>query len=418
MGLGNVRQPEFGQRLRRLREERGLSQRDVAGDVVNPSYISLLESGSRVPTLEVVVRLAQVLGVSIEDLAGSVVLPGGDGVDTDRDGRLVLDILARSALDFGDLPDAQQRFQAAYTSARDDGQTVAALEYGLALQEILALRADRQARHDHLAELAELADRLGVPEVRLKIEIDRAAAMRDIGEPRKALALAEHAAQHIGGSELACTSEHVRVLGVLISIRSETGDIAGLDALVDQMFDVATKIDSRPVLGRAHWAASVAFARSGDTASAERHVRYAKEMLATPATPLWEWARFSRAAASALLDADVELTEVEQFLRAARATLSMVDVPGESAQLRVVEARFALASGDAAHALDLARREPGELPDTELLRLRMTEGGALRELGRLDEAVVALRSAVELCERLELFKQAATIWREIDGLRS
>ncbi|MFC7617417.1 helix-turn-helix domain-containing protein [Actinokineospora soli] len=71
-----IRQPEFGQRLRRLRLAKGLSQRDVAGTVVNPSYISLLESGARVPTLEVVMQLAAALEVAPEDLAGITVPTG------------------------------------------------------------------------------------------------------------------------------------------------------------------------------------------------------------------------------------------------------------------------------------------------------------------------------------------------------
>lgn len=416
MGLGNIRQPEFGQRLRQLREERGLSQRDVAGDVVNPSYISLLESGARVPTLEVVVRLAQVLEVSLQDMVGSMVLPGGE--TGDRDGRLVLDILARSSLDFGDLADAQKRFESAYSSARADDQLVASLEYGIALQEILLLRAQREGRAEHLRELAELAARLDVPEVTLKIEIDRAAATRDQGQLREALELAEHAAEHIGATALAGTSEHVRVLGVLISIRCETGDIADLPSLVDRMLDVAEKIDSAPVVGRAHWVACVAFARTGHAERAQRHVRYAKEMLATPATPLWEWARFARAAASALLDADADVAEVEQFVRGAHATLSMVDVPGEAVLLRVLEARYALATGNAEQAWELSRDEPAELPNGDLVRLRLTRGRALHALGRTEEGVVALRSAAQLCEKLEIFRLASQIWREIDEARS
>ena len=40
--------PTLGQRLRSLRIERGLSQADLAGDLVSPSYVSLIESGPAV----------------------------------------------------------------------------------------------------------------------------------------------------------------------------------------------------------------------------------------------------------------------------------------------------------------------------------------------------------------------------------
>jgi phage tail protein X len=147
-------------------------------------------------------------------------------------------------------------------------------------------------------------------------------------------------------------------------------------------------------------------------------VHYAKEMLATPATPLHEWARFSLAAASALLDADADLAEVEQFLRGAQATMTMVELPGEAGRLRVLEARFALASGDCAGALELTRQDHAGLPDGDMIRMRATEGRALVRLERVDEAIVALRAAAGLCERLEMFKHATAIWREIDDLHS
>src|SRR5215467_14755175 len=54
----------LGQRLRTLRIERGLSQADLAGDLVSPSYISLIESGRRSPERDVLEGLARRLGCS------------------------------------------------------------------------------------------------------------------------------------------------------------------------------------------------------------------------------------------------------------------------------------------------------------------------------------------------------------------
>ncbi len=39
----------LGQRLRALRVERGLSQAELAGDLVSPSYVSLIEADRRSP---------------------------------------------------------------------------------------------------------------------------------------------------------------------------------------------------------------------------------------------------------------------------------------------------------------------------------------------------------------------------------
>ena len=56
--------PTLGQRLRALRIERGLSQSDLAGDLVSPSYISLIESDRRSPERDVLDGLARRLGCS------------------------------------------------------------------------------------------------------------------------------------------------------------------------------------------------------------------------------------------------------------------------------------------------------------------------------------------------------------------
>jgi len=62
----------FVVRLREVREKRGLSQKELAeltgGHVSNLSYY---ESGRRIPSLELFVKIARVLGVSTDYLLGN-----------------------------------------------------------------------------------------------------------------------------------------------------------------------------------------------------------------------------------------------------------------------------------------------------------------------------------------------------------
>src|SRR5437764_5907935 len=63
------RQPEtIGARLRRLRHERGLSQRELASPGVSYAYISRIEADARRPSVKALRRLAPKLGVSVEYL--------------------------------------------------------------------------------------------------------------------------------------------------------------------------------------------------------------------------------------------------------------------------------------------------------------------------------------------------------------
>ena len=61
----SANQPEtIGQRLRRLRLERGLSQRELSAPGVSYAYISRIEAGTRQPSVKALRKLAPKLGVS------------------------------------------------------------------------------------------------------------------------------------------------------------------------------------------------------------------------------------------------------------------------------------------------------------------------------------------------------------------
>ena len=53
-----------GQRVRRLREERGLSQRELSEPGVSYAYISRIEAGARRPSLRALRKLAATLDVT------------------------------------------------------------------------------------------------------------------------------------------------------------------------------------------------------------------------------------------------------------------------------------------------------------------------------------------------------------------
>ncbi len=60
----------FGAVIKKLREQRGMSQRDLAERVnVSGAYIAMLETGKRNnPSLATLKRLAKALGVSVTEL--------------------------------------------------------------------------------------------------------------------------------------------------------------------------------------------------------------------------------------------------------------------------------------------------------------------------------------------------------------
>jgi transcriptional regulator with XRE-family HTH domain len=60
---------QFGLNIRRIRKDHGLSQEALAaGAGLAPTYVGQIERGKRSPTLDVVERLAEALGVKPSDL--------------------------------------------------------------------------------------------------------------------------------------------------------------------------------------------------------------------------------------------------------------------------------------------------------------------------------------------------------------
>lgn len=66
--MDKMKAETIGQRLRRLRTERGLSQRDLQVKGVSYAYISRIEADARSPSVKALRKLAPLLGVTAEYL--------------------------------------------------------------------------------------------------------------------------------------------------------------------------------------------------------------------------------------------------------------------------------------------------------------------------------------------------------------
>src|SRR5262245_21255457 len=63
MAVMTRKKETIGERIARLRRERGLSQMDLAGPTVSASYRSRVEGGTRRPSMAVIAAVAEKLGV-------------------------------------------------------------------------------------------------------------------------------------------------------------------------------------------------------------------------------------------------------------------------------------------------------------------------------------------------------------------
>lgn len=103
-----------GRRLRQAREAAGLTQRELSFEGCTAAYVSRIEAGARVPSLQILREFGKRLGVSADYLA-----TGSEGV-----GDLSSDLLeAEISLQLGD----EQRARELYEAARDVADSAAAL---------------------------------------------------------------------------------------------------------------------------------------------------------------------------------------------------------------------------------------------------------------------------------------------------
>src|SRR5256885_3328173 len=75
-----ARREDLGARLKRLRLDRGMSQRDLSSPGVSYAYISRIEAGARTPSVKALRRIAGKLGVTIEYLETGQATPTELGV--------------------------------------------------------------------------------------------------------------------------------------------------------------------------------------------------------------------------------------------------------------------------------------------------------------------------------------------------
>src|ERR671936_1392024 len=109
-----------GARVKRLRLQRGLSQRDLSSPGVSYAYISRIEAGARTPSVKALRMLAQKLGVSVEYLETGREIGEGEA----RELRLSD---AELALRFGgDTAAAEQTLREILQEARRAGDPVSA----------------------------------------------------------------------------------------------------------------------------------------------------------------------------------------------------------------------------------------------------------------------------------------------------
>src|SRR3954468_9669291 len=252
---------ELGTRLRSARETAGLSQRQLAFDGCTAAYISRLEAGARVPSLQMVNELAARLGVSSQWLSTGVEVPYTEPTDL---------LEAEVALRLGDVEEAEKLFRA---RLQPGAPSRAGALAGLGQ---IAYRADRLPEAIDLLEqsLALNAGRALVDPSGVE-SLGRAYARSGAREAAVALferALAEAREAHAAVEEL-------RFAILLANALIDHGTFADAERSLADLIHLAEELHDPLASARVYWSHPRLHSVRGEAQLAARYARRALDIL-------------------------------------------------------------------------------------------------------------------------------------------
>jgi tetratricopeptide (TPR) repeat protein len=332
-----------GRRLREARERAGISQRQLSFDGCSPAYISRIEAGERIPSLQLLREMGRRLGVSEDFLATGLEREAG-GED-----RTLLD--AEVSLRFGDIDAAESLYLEVQKSAQTSAIRARALaglgqiafDRGEPRQAIQQLEEALRVGHLEAASQPQLADTLGRA---YSLVGDHAPAIRLF---RDALRKAQDRKDPV---------DAVRFGVLLANAYIDGGEFVEAEKLLEQTVEQAPHSTDLLFRARVYWSQSRLYTLRDDPTTAARYARKALELL--------------------------ELTEHTQYAARAHHLLAHVE----------------LDRGNAAEALDLLDRglplveASGNRVETALFQLERAR--ALVQLSRRAEAEALAKESTEV----------------------
>jgi tetratricopeptide (TPR) repeat protein len=252
---------QLGIRLRQARERAGLSQRQLSFAGCTAAYISRLEAGARVPSLQMVNELAVRLGVSARWLSTGVAAPFTEPSDL---------LEAEVALRLGDVEEAERLYRA---HLQPGDETRAAALAGLGQ---LAFRAGRLGEAVDLLEQAlALNGGRALTDPGAVDSLGRAYARR--GSRESAIVLFARALEEASAAE--ALVEQLRFSILLANAQIDNGTYGDAEHTLAEVIELADELLDPIASARVFWSQSRLHSLRGEPQLAARYARRALDTL-------------------------------------------------------------------------------------------------------------------------------------------
>lgn len=271
-----AREPEgqaesIGQRLRRLRHERGLSQRELASPGVSYAYISRIEAGARRPSVKALRMLAKKLGVSADYLE-----TGSEIRDIEARELRIAD--AELELRLAEKPaEAARKLDQLRDEALTAGDSVAAARANVALGLAAAAAGQNVEAIDRLESGLELSP--VSPSARPDVFATLGRAHVATGRSDRAVELFERCLDEIAQDAPDDLAAHVRFTTYLSYALTDLGDLERAQAVLDNVLVQAESLTDAYSRVRLYWSLARLTDLQGRPATALDYVRRAIALL-------------------------------------------------------------------------------------------------------------------------------------------
>lgn len=390
-----LRQPAFGQRLRKLRMAQGLSQTALAGEGMSTGYLSRLESGARQPTERAVAYLAGRLGLEPADfeepatgsLAHALTLAASTGAPD------AIESLRRALAAEGHESPVL-RWQALWLLARG-----------------ARIQGDHALERDRLTELVALGEEVGVSELRVRGLTRLARCLRSVGEITPALDAAVEA-HGIALREQLGVEDRAAALLALVSVQAEAGRTGDARTHADELTAlVEGRTDA--LWAESMWTSAAVRMRQGDYAGAQACLDEAIGRFSSQ-EDLILWIRLRLATARLHLQKlPPDPGQAQSRAAEAEAALAFVGTPALRQDLTALKADLAFATGrydDARDLLGTLAADPSTLTYRGQVRMEILRHQLLI-LGGDPAGIQGLRALAQQAQEDANIDLAAEIWR-------
>jgi tetratricopeptide (TPR) repeat protein len=370
-----------GQRLKDARELAGLSQRQLSFSGCSPAYISRIESGDRIPSLQLLRELGKRLGVSEDYLATGAGDRGVRGAELAQ---------AEVALRLDELDAAEELFEQILGSAVTDAEKA---EAHAGLGQLASRRGNPREAIKFLERARGMTDRM--MRAAVAEALGRAYAM--VGELESAIGVFQAALDEADARE--DDIETMRFAVLLASALIDTGNLGRAEELLGRALALGDKSQDPLVRARLYWSQSRLHAERNDQDTAADYARRALEILLLT-EDTYRTARGHQLLAHIELDrgnADEALILLERGWPLLERSGNKL----ERAQYRLEEARALAMLERSEEAAALAMQVSGLISDAapeDAARSYTVLGNVYEELGESSRAREVYELAAELLE--------------------